>query len=266
MGTSGQEQIIHVRTFLVEPNREQPRKTFDSGSIEALADSVRDVGILQPILVEQADGYYRIIAGERRWRAAMLLHLPTVPVIIKDITQEQADGIALLENLQREDLNPIEEGAAYARYCERYGITQDELAKRLSTTRSVVGNAIRLLSLSDEVRDMVADGRLSAGHARTLLSVRDPQLQKQAAEKIISDGMSVREAEQYVRDAEKQAVRKKASVKPVFSASWDYLEHDLSQKTGSKVSIRRTKHGNSLKIDFLDDEKLGEVYEALMGM
>ena len=184
-----------VKLSLVEPNREQPRKHFDEDGLLELAESIKQYGILQPLLVQEKSGYYEIIAGERRWRAAKLAGLKEIPVIVRNLTEQQIVEISLIENIQREDLNPIEEAQAFRRLMEEFHMKQDEIADRVSKSRTAVTNSMRLLKLSKQVQQMVIDEMISTGHARCLISIEDPELQHQLALRIFDEKLSVRETE-----------------------------------------------------------------------
>ena len=188
-----------VKLSLVEPNREQPRKHFDEDGLLELAESIKQYGILQPLLVQEKSGYYEIIAGERRWRAAKLAGLKEIPVIVRNLTEQQIVEISLIENIQREDLNPIEEAQAFRRLMEEFHMKQDEIADRVSKSRTAVTNSMRLLKLSKQVQQMVIDEMISTGHARCLISIEDPELQHQLALRIFDEKLSVRETEKLVR-------------------------------------------------------------------
>ena len=198
-----------VKITQVEPNREQPRKNFDEDALQELADSIKQFGLLQPILVQDRKTHYEIIAGERRWRAAKLAGLKEVPVIIRDYTDQEIVEISLIENIQREDLNPIEEAQAYKRLLTEFNLKQDEVAERVSKSRTAVTNSMRLLKLCDEVQQMIIDDMLSTGHARALISIEDPEQQYTIAQKIFDEKLSVREVEKLVKDLNKPEKPKK---------------------------------------------------------
>jgi ParB family chromosome partitioning protein len=194
-----------VKITKVEPNRQQPRKNFDEDALQELADSIKQFGLLQPILVQDKKDYYEIIAGERRWRAAKLAGLKEVPVIIKNYTSQEIVEISLIENIQREDLNPIEEAQAYKRLLEEFNLKQDEVAERVSKSRTTVTNSMRLLKLSDPVQQMIIDGMLSTGHARALIPIEDEEQQLQLAQRIFDEKLSVRDVEKIVKNMLKPA-------------------------------------------------------------
>lgn len=208
--TEGKEPQTLVKITKVEPNREQPRKNFDEDALQELADSIKQFGLLQPILVQNRKDYYEIIAGERRWRAAKLAGLKEVPVIIRNYTEQEIVEISLIENIQREDLNPIEEAQAYKRLLTEFHLKQDEVAERVSKSRAAVTNSIRLLKLNEEVQRMVVDEMISTGHARALLAVENPEEQYNLAQRIFDEKLSVRDVEKLVKNLHKPAKPKKS--------------------------------------------------------
>ena len=253
---------------LVEPNREQPRKKFDQDALEELADSIANYGVLQPILVQKKDDYYEIIAGERRWRAAKLARCKEVPVIIKDYTDRERMEIALIENIQRESLNPIEEAMAYHSLIQEYDLKHEEVAERVSKSRSAITHSMRLLKLDKRVQEMLVDEMISMGHARALLGVEDGDIQLKIAERIVEKSLSVRETEKLVKDAVKPAAeeKKKPEVSPAIEAAYKTSEDKLEQILGTKVAIQR-KDENKGKIEIcyysLDElERIMEILES----
>ena len=188
-----------LRLSEIEPNRKQPRKNFDEDALEELADSIKEFGIIQPIVVQKRDNYYEIIAGERRWRAAKMAGIKEVPVVVKDFSDKEIMEIALIENIQREDLNPIEEAMAYKNLIDEYNLKQDEVAQRVSKSRASVTNSMRLLKLCDEVQRMLVEDMISSGHARALLGIENAELQAEVAQKIFDERLSVRETENLVK-------------------------------------------------------------------
>ena len=226
----------------IEPNREQPRKNFEEDALLELADSIKKFGVIQPIVVQQKDDYYEIIAGERRWRAAKLAGLKEVPVIIKEFTKQEAVEIALIENIQRENLNPIEEAYAYERLLTEFDLTQDEVAERVSKSRTAVTNSLRLTKLSDKVKQMVVDEIISAGHARALLAVTDPEEQYTLAMRILDEKLSVREIEKIIRLLKES---KPANQKKTIENEFIYrdLEEQMKAVMGTKVNISHKTNG-----------------------
>ena len=245
-----------VKITQVEPNREQPRKNFDEDALQELADSIKQFGLLQPILVQDRKTHYEIIAGERRWRAAKLAGLKEVPVIIRDYTDQEIVEISLIENIQREDLNPIEEAQAYKRLLTEFNLKQDEVAERVSKSRTAVTNSMRLLKLCDEVQQMIIDDMLSTGHARALISIEDPEQQYTIAQKIFDEKLSVREVEKLVKDLNKPQKPKKESKEDI--------EEKLKQTLGTKVEISSKGNGaGKLEIEFYNHDDLDRIIELL---
>ncbi len=240
--------MIMVNINQIDPNRKQPRKKFNDERLEELSESIKEHGIIEPLVVKKVNNRYQIIAGERRWRAARLAKLKEVPVVIGDYSEREIVEIALIENIQREDLNPIEEAFAYKSLIEDYGLRQEEVAERVSKNRVTITNAIRLLKLDERVQEMVIEGQLSSGHARTLLSIEDKEHQFEAAKKVVDDKLSVREVEKLVRDFE-NAGNKKVSAKKELKNQADYKEFEkkLIAATGTKVEVK-LKGENSGKI------------------
>lgn len=259
------KDAIVVDIQKVEPNRSQPRKNFDEDSLLELSDSIKQFGILQPLLVQNKDDYLEIIAGERRWRAAKMAKLKEIPVIIKKLTEQEIVEISLIENIQREDLNPIEEAIAYKRLLEEFHLKQDEVAERVSKSRTAVTNSIRLLKLSDKVQEMVVDDMLTTGHARALLGIENQDRQYSLAQKIFDEKLSVRETEKLVKkiQTEKNSPAKKE--KPVDS-KLDIIYQDLEERMknifGTKVVINKkdAKKG-SIEIEYYSQEELDRIIE-----
>lgn len=265
-----EEENVSRETMLpiskVEPNRDQPRRAFDEAALEELAESIKIHGIIQPLIVCKRDKTYEIIAGERRWRAAMKAGLKTVPVLIRDYSEQELYEVALIENLQRENLNAIEEAVAYRKLIEEYSLTQEQVAERVSKNRTTVTNALRLLKLEDRVQEMLISGELSAGHARALLSIADPENQIAAAEKIGESGMSVREAEAFVKKllAPKKGEKPQKKEPAAVARAYARYEEKLKQALGTKVAITG-REGNTGKIEVsffsLDEfERLMELF------
>ena len=239
----------------IEPDRGQPRTKFDETALTELENSIRDHGVLQPLLVRpMSDGSYRIVAGERRWRAARRAGLTEVPVIIRSLTDGEAAAIALIENLQREDLNPIEEAVGIRRLIEEYDFTQEEAADKLSKSRPAIANALRLLALPDEVMKLVSDGALSAGHARALLGLNDKALIPETADRIIEEKLSVRQTEQLVKALNKPPRAPKP--KPKRDTFYDEVELALSQTLARTVTVSNSGEGGRLTIEFFDADDL----------
>lgn len=244
----------------VEPNPLQPRKDFDPEALQALADSIAEHGIIQPLSVRKAGDYYQIIAGERRWRAARLAGLTEVPVYVLDIDDRETMELALVENLQREDLNPIEEAEGYRTLMEEYGLTQEEAAAKVGRSRSAVANALRLLSLDDELTEMVKSGKLSAGHARTLLSLPTDKLRRAAAQRVLALQLSVRQTETLCKNM------MKAPRETPKTAGVDYIgdcERSLSRRLGRKVKIVSGKRKGHFELEFYGMDDLNLLLAAL---
>lgn len=250
----------------VEPNPNQPRKSFDEEELQALADSIAEHGILQPLAVRALDGgFYQIIAGERRWRAARMAGLEEVPVVVLEADDRTVMELALIENLQRQDLNPMEEAEGYRVLMEEYGLTQEQAAARVGKSRPAVTNALRLLALPEEVRKMVEDGTLSAGHARAVLSLPNERLQKAAAQKIIALRLSVRQAEAMCKRM--AAEEKPQKAKPALTV--DYVgecEKMLTKQLGRRVKIVSGKRKGRFELEFYGEDDLQRLYDALLAL
>ncbi|MCH5343239.1 MAG: ParB/RepB/Spo0J family partition protein [Acetatifactor sp.] len=252
-----------VKITKVEPNREQPRKNFDEDALQELADSIKQFGLLQPILVQDRKDYYEIIAGERRWRAAKMAGLKEVPVIIRNYTEQEIVEISLIENIQREDLNPIEEAQAYKRLLTEFNLKQDEVAERVSKSRAAVTNSIRLLKLSDEVQQMVIDEMISTGHARALLAVEDAEEQYNLAQQIFDEKLSVRDVEKLVKNLHKPAKPKKLDDK-ALQVIYQDIEERLKQKLGTKVTVASKGDGaGKIEIEFYTHEDLDRLLDMI---
>lgn len=243
------EPVSKVKLSKVEPNREQPRKNFDEAALGELADSIKRYGIIQPLIVQDKKDYYEIIAGERRWRAAKLAGLKEVPVIIRDLSDQEVMEISLIENIQREDLNPIEEARAYKRLLEEFNLKQEDIAKRVSKNRSTITNSMRLLKLSEEVQQMVIDGKLTTGHARCLISIENAETQKSVADQIVEQNLSVRETEKLVKKLlEPQKEQPDKTADPARQAIIEHVAEQMKQILGTKVDIKQ-KDANKGKIE-----------------
>lgn len=254
-----------VKITQVEPNREQPRKNFDEDALQELADSIKQFGLLQPILVQDRKTYYEIIAGERRWRAAKLAGLKEVPVIIRDYTDQEIVEISLIENIQREDLNPIEEAQAYKRLLTEFNLKQDEVAERVSKSRTAVTNSMRLLKLCDEVQQMIIDDMLSTGHARALISIEDPEQQYMLAQKIFDEKLNVRDVEKLVKNLNKaEKPKKEISEDKSLEIIYQDVEEKLKQSLGTKVEISSKGNGSGkIEIEFYNHDDLERIIELL---
>lgn len=250
----------------VEPNRDQPRKNFDEDALLELSDSIKQFGVLQPLLVRKRKDYYEIIAGERRWRAAKLAGVKEVPVIEKEYTDQEILEIGLIENIQRENLNPIEEAIAYKRLLEEFKLKQDEVAERVSKSRTAVTNSMRLLKLSDKVQQMIIDDMISTGHARALLAIDDPELQYTLANKIFDEKLSVRETEKLVKEIKNP--KKPKEKKPVANSFiYQDLEEKMKSVFGTKVSIASKGKGKGkIEIEYYSDDELEHLFDMVMSI
>lgn len=255
---------ILVKINQVEPNREQPRKEFDEDSLMELADSIKQFGILQPLLVQKRKDYYEIIAGERRWRAAKIAGIKEVPIIIRDYTNQEIVEISLIENIQRENLNPIEEAMAYKRLLEEFHLKQDEVAERVSKSRTAVTNSMRLLKLSPRVQQMIVDDMISTGHARALLAIDDEEQQYQLANRIFDEKLSVRETEKLVK-ALKNPKKEVKKQKPEHTFVYDNIEEQMKNIIGTKVSVNPKANGKGkIEIEYYSEEELERIYDLIM--
>ena len=254
------DRSLDVDTDLLRPNRFQPRTHMDDERIEDLARSIRANGIIQPIIVRRVDGGFEIIAGERRWRAAQRAGLLKVPVVVREIPEERLLAVALIENIQRQDLNPIEEGQAYRRLADEFHLTQDEIADAVGKDRSSIANYVRLLRLPQEVRSNVASGALSMGHARALLAITDDAAQLQLARDVVTGNLSVRETEALIRRVQQPPVPTAEIPKDVHTRA---AEDKLRLSLGTRVSIVRRRKGGRIEIEFGNEDELQRIYEYL---
>ncbi len=258
------DSTVMVRITQVEPNRNQPRRNFDEDTLHELAESIKQFGLLQPILVQDRDTYYEIIAGERRWRAAKMAGLKEVPVIIRDYSAQEIVEISLIENIQREDLNPIEEAQAYKRLITEFKLKQDEIAERVSKSRVAVTNSMRLLKLGEKVQQMVIEGMLSTGHARALISIEDQELQYQIAQRVFDEKLSVREVERLVKNLGKEKKEKTKERDESLEVIYRSLEERMKQTLGTKVAISsKGKKGGKVEIEFYNNDDLEKIVDRL---
>lgn len=257
----GGETIVKITK--IEPNREQPRKVFDEDALQELADSIKQFGVIQPIVVQDRKDHYEIIAGERRWRAAKIAGLKEVPVIIKNYTEREIVEISLIENIQRQDLNPIEEAQAYKRLLTEFNLKQDEVAERVSKSRAAVTNSLRLLKLSPKVQQMVIDEMISTGHARALLAIENEEEQYLLAQKILDEKLSVRDIEKLVKNINKPQKEKKEKDRSLEVIYKD-IEENLKQKLGTKVAVNAKGGGaGKIEIEFYSNDDLERLLEVL---
>ena len=261
------KEEIKLKITEVEPNREQPRKNFDEDALLELADSIRQFGVLQPLIVQKKEDYYEIIAGERRWRAAKMAGLKEVPVIIRNYNEQQIVEISLIENIQRENLNPIEEAAAFKRLLTEFHLKQDEVAERVSKSRTAVTNSMRLLKLDERVQQMVIDDMISTGHARALLGTEDKELQFKLAQQIFDEKLNVREVERLMKAVSGKDKKKKE--KPELKNAFIYqdLEEKMKAMLGTKVSInhKANNHGK-IVIDYYSNEELERLMDLFQSI
>lgn len=259
------EPVIKVKITKVEPNREQPRKTFSEDELLELSDSIKQFGILNPIIVQDRKDHYEIIAGERRWRAAKLAELKEVPVIVRNYTEQEIAEIALIDNIQRKDLNPIEEALAYKRLLEEFHLKQDEVAERVSKSRAAVTNSIRLLKLCDNVQRMIIEEMITEGAARALIPIEDPEQQFELAQKIFDEKLSVRDVEKMVKSIGKTIKKKdKKPVNEALDVIYQEYEEKLKKTVGTKVTITPKGDGSGkLEIDFYNHDDLDRIAALL---
>ena len=257
---------IFLKINQVEPNRNQPRKDFDEDALLELADSIKQFGVLQPLLVQKRDDYYEIIAGERRWRAAKLAGLKEIPAIIKEYTNQEIVEISLIENIQRENLNPIEEAVAFKRLLEEFNLKQDEVAERVSKSRTAVTNSMRLLKLSKKVQQMIIDDMISTGHARALLAIDDEEQQYIIANKIFDEKLSVRDTEKLVKalkSPKKEVIKEKIEHMFVYNDIADKMKNIM----GTKVNINAKANGKGkIEIEYYSEEELERIYDLIMSI
>ena len=254
---------LFVKITKVEPNRNQPRKNFDEDTLMELAESIKQFGLLQPILVQDKKDYYEIIAGERRWRAAKIAGLKEIPVIIRNYSEQEIVEISLIENIQRENLNPIEEAMAYQRLLTEFHLKQDEVAERVCKSRTAVTNSMRLLKLCEEVKHMLIDDMITSGHARALLAVDDPEIQHQLAIQIFDEKLSVRDVEKLVKNLNRK-VKEKKEEKNTYEFIYKDIENKISASLGTKVSITsKNNEKGKIEINYFSNDELDRIVELI---
>lgn len=259
------ETLINITD--IEPNREQPRRSFNEDSLQELAESIKQYGVVQPLIVQKKENHYELIAGERRWRAARICGLKQVPVIVKNYTDKEILEIALIENIQREDLNPIEEAHAYQRLISEYGMKQDEVAERVAKSRVAVTNSIRLLKLGDNVQQMLVEELISSGHARALLSITDKEKQSELATKVLDEKLSVRETEKLVKSTLNGKDKEKKRKNEVEDLVYKDLEEKVKSVLGTKVKIaRKNKNKGTISLEYYSDDDLERIIELLLSV
>jgi len=261
---NARDSVLEVKINDVEPNADQPRKVFDQERLQALAESIKEHGVVQPIIVRQDGSRYVIVAGERRWRAAKLAGLKTIPVVVKELSSRQVMEIALIENLQREDLNPIEEAEAYQKLMDEYSMTQEEVAKLVGKSRAAIANSVRLLTLAKEIREMLVDGRLTSGHARTLVAIEDENRQKELADLFVKKGLNVREAEKLAAQEAKRAAKKDRPKKE--DVEMTQLVEDLRTLFGTKIDLQRGKDKGKIVIEYYSKEEFDRIIDLLLNV
>lgn len=260
-------RILMLKLDLVQPNKEQPRKTFDEEKINELAESIKNYGVLQPLLVQKNDSFYEIIAGERRWRAAKAAGLKEVPAVLKEYSKQEAMEISLIENVQRADLNPIEEALGYKQLIDEFELTQEEIAVRVAKSRTVITNTMRLLKLDEQIQNMLVQGVITSGHARALLSLEDTQMQLKAAKEILDKKLSVRETERLVKRLQKEASGEKKEEKKkdeTLALIYQDLEDRMKSVMGTKVSIHnKDKNKGRIEIEYYSEAELERIVEMI---
>ncbi len=263
--TSSDDLMISINK--VEPNRDQPRKKFDEDALLELSESIKQFGVLQPLLVQKKDDYYEIIAGERRWRAAKLAGIKEVPVIVKQLTEQEIMEISLIENIQREDLNPIEEALAYKKLLTEFNLKQDEVAERVSKSRTAVTNSMRLLKLNEKVQQMVIDEMLTTGHARALLGIEDEEKQYTVAQQIFDEKLSVRDTEKLVKNLQnekKTIAESPKKIDPKLEAIYKDLEEQMKGILGTKVLINhKDEKRGKLEIEYYSQDELDRIIDLI---
>lgn len=261
--------ITELKITKIIPDKNQPRKDFDSEKLKALSDSISENGVIQPLIVtDEKNGFYRIIAGERRWRASKLAGLETVPVVIRDYTSEQSAAVSLVENLQREDLNAIEEAFGYKRLMEEFNLTQAQIAEKVGRSRPAIANALRLLTLPESIRDMVVYGEISSGHARAIAGISDEDMQKDLAQKVIVEDLNVRQLEKLISNIEQNKSASKTTFKKIeidknLKAQLKETEKSLMQKFGTKIKISTGAKKGKIEIEYYDSEGLERLIKLL---
>lgn len=261
------EKITLIDIYQLEPNREQPRKDFDEEALDELVASIAKHGVIQPIIVRKQSKGYEIVAGERRWRAAKKAGLKEVPAIVKELSQVEVSQIALIENLQREDLNPIEEAFAYKNLSEKYNLTQEEISQAVGKSRPYISNIMRLLNLEEEIMELISKGTITSGHGRALLALEDGDIRKKLCKTIVENNLSVRETERLVKEFLENKEKSKASDKSKNSSSKDPIilgiEESLRKFFGTKVVVTKGKKKGKIEIEYYNDEDLDRILELL---
>ena len=262
-GNSTNDGVLMLNISEVEPNREQPRKNFDEDELQELAESIKQHGVISPLLVVKRDGYFEIVAGERRWRAATIAGLKEVPVIVRDLTEQEILEISIIENLQRVDLNPIEEALAYKRLMTEFNLTQDEVAEKVSKSRTAIANSVRLLKLSNDVQQMLIDDMISSGHARALLGIENEEEQFILAQRVFDEKLSVRDIEKIVKNRSKEKVEKK-KIETQFTNVYTDIETKLKDRLSTKVKVTGKENGSGkIEIEFFSGDELERILDLI---
>jgi ParB family chromosome partitioning protein len=264
ISSENKRNISKVKITQIEPNPNQPRNQFDEDGLHELAESIKRFGVLQPLVVIKKDKFYEIIAGERRWRAAKMAKLKEIPIIVKEFTEEEIVEVALIENIQRENLNPIEEAMAYHRLIHEYKLKQDEIAEKVSKSRSAIANALRLLQLDERVRQMLIDEKLSTGHARALLGVKDIEKQYEVALQVFDHELNVRDTERLIKkllkpETKDEHKKKKDYMDPIMAS----LEKNIEEILGTKVNIQNKKNKGKIEIEYYSNQELERIIDLL---
>lgn len=256
--------ITQIKLSLIEPNKNQPRKSFDEEKIEALANSIRENGLIQPVIITPTkNGMYKIVAGERRWRASKKAGLKEIPAVVRDYSEEQIAEIALIENLQREDLNPIEEALGYKTLLEEFNLTQELIGKRIGKSRSAVANSMRLLTLEDQIQKLLVSGDISSGHARAILSLEENELRLALSKRIIEDNLNVRQTEALAKQLQKKKPAKKPVKKSAYDIEIEKIQNDLSSGLGTKVKITHTDKKGKIEIEYYGNDDLERILNLI---
>lgn len=260
-----EKNVQEIEIDKIRPNDRQPRKNFDEEKIKELASSIKEHGVLQPVILRKISGGYELVAGERRWRAAKLAGIKKIPAVVKDLTDAEVMQIALIENLQREDLTPLEEALAYKKLMEEFGMTQEELATRIGKSRSQIANTVRLLNLEEEIQEMINQGKITAGHARALLSVPDAKERIKLAKRIAEENYSVRETEEMTKVLSVKAGRGAGKKKEEINPALIHVTEQLQKALGTKVKIKGSEKRGKIEIDFYSEDELERIIEIIAG-
>jgi ParB family chromosome partitioning protein len=262
MDDKEQENVQDIKISEIKANKNQPRKKFDEEKIRELSDSIKEHGVLQPIIVRKKDGGYELVAGERRWRAAQKAGIEKIPAIIKDLSDADVMEIALIENLQREDLNPLEEAEAYKKLIDEFGMTQEELSKRVGKSRSQIANTVRLLNLDEEIKKLISEEKLTAGHARALLAIENKKERLKLAKKISEENMSVRQTEETIKikTQKKSKNKKDQEINPAFIE----ISEKLQKTLGTRVKIKGSEKRGKIEIEFYSEDELERILETIV--